>query len=172
MDMAQDEIVVTASKRQAVREDLGDYKLYRTPEPVTVAPMQTKQIAFLSVPNVEADRVFAFSFSEAQEGNLAQPLPKGNFRVFTNRENGVPAYLGEDRVDNLAVDLPADIKVSNSIAVQMQSRIEGVTTGQAPRQIGLKQKSKSVSSSYVKMILAKPRIPMTQTKLSRHIQFP
>jgi len=57
-------------------------------------------------------------------------LPKGNFRVFTNRENGVPAYLGEDRVDNLAVDLPADIKVSNSIAVQMQSRIEGVTTGQ------------------------------------------
>ena len=147
MDRAQDEIIVTATKRSAQREDLGDYKLYRTPEPVTVAPMQTKQIAFLSVPNVEADRVFAFSFSEApewgpfgatveyrvdnsQEGNLAQPLPKGNFRVFTNRANGVPAYLGEDRVDNLAVDLPADIKVSQSIAVQMQSRIEGVTTGQ------------------------------------------
>ena len=142
-----DEIIVTASKRQAVREDLGDYKLYRTPEPVTVAPMQTKQIAFLSLPNVEADRVFAFNFPDAaeyapfgatveyrvdnsQEGNLAQPLPKGNFRVFTNRENGVPAYLGEDRVDNLAVDLPADIEVSQSIAVQMQSRIEGVTTGQ------------------------------------------
>ena len=147
MDMAQDEIVVTASKRQAVREDLGDYKLYRTPEPVTVAPMQTKQIAFLNIPNVEADRVFAFSFSEAPEwgptgatveyrvdnsieGNLAQPLPKGNFRVFTSRANGAPAYLGEDRVDNLAVDLPADIEVSQSIAVQMQSRIEGVTTGQ------------------------------------------
>ena len=147
MDMAEDEVIVTGARRQAVREDLGDYKLYRTPEPVTVAPMQTKQIAFLNVPNVEADRVFAFSFSEApewgpfgatveyrvdnsKEGNLAQPLPKGNFRVFTNRANGVPAYLGEDRVDNLAVDLPADIEVSQSIAVQMQSRIEGVTTGQ------------------------------------------
>ena len=147
MDMAQDEIVVTASKRQAVREDLGDYKLYRTPEPVTVAPMQTKQIAFLNIPDVEADRVFAFSFSQSpewgpagaiveyrvdnsKEGNLAQPLPKGNFRVFTSQANGAPAYLGENRVDNLAVDLPADIEVSQSIAVQMQSRIEGVTTGQ------------------------------------------
>jgi len=147
MDMAEDEIMVTARKRQAVREDLGDYKLYRTPEPVTVAPMQTKQVAFLKIDDVEADRVFAFSFSEAPEwgpvgatveyrldnskdGNLAQPLPKGNFRVFTNRANGVPAYLGEDRVDNLAVDLPADIKVSESIAVQMQSRIEGVSRGQ------------------------------------------
>ena len=144
--MAEDEIVVTGS-RIATREDLGDYKLYRTPEPVTVAPMQTKQIAFLSVPNVEADRVFAFSFSQrpesglmgahveyrvdnSQEGNLAQPLPKGNFRVFTNRANGVPAFLGEDGVDNLAVDLPADIEVSRSASVQMQSRIEGVTTGQ------------------------------------------
>jgi len=139
--------VPTAIVAGTLREDLGDYKLYRTPEPVTVAPMQTKQIAFLSLPNVEADRVFAFNFPDAaeyapfgatveyrvdnsQEGNLAQPLPKGNFRVFTNRENGVPAYLGEDRVDNLAVDLPADIEVSQSIAVQMQSRIEGVTTGQ------------------------------------------
>ena len=144
---AQDEVIATASRRQAVREDLGDYKLYRTPEPVTVAPMQTKQIAFLNIPDVEADRVFAFSFSEApewgpmgatveyrvdnsQEGNLAQPLPKGNFRVFTNRENGAPAYLGEDSVDNLAVDLPVDIEVSRSIAVQMQSRIEGISRGE------------------------------------------
>jgi len=141
-----DEVVVTASKRQAVREDLGDYKLYRTPEPVTVAPMQTKQIAFLNITDVEAERVFAFSFPRSEEtrpfgatveyrvdnskeGNLAQPLPKGNFRVFTHRANGVPVYLGEDRVDNLAVDLPADIKVSESIAVQMQSRIEGVSRG-------------------------------------------
>lgn len=146
-DMAEDEIIVTASKRQAVREDLGDYKLYRTPDPITVAPMQTKQVAFLNISDVEAHRVFAFNFSAAPEwgpvgaiveyrvdnskdGNLAQPLPKGNFRVFTKRDNGVPAYLGEDRVDNLAVDLPADIKVSESIAVQMQSRIEGVSRGE------------------------------------------
>ena len=145
-DFENDEIIVTASKRQATREDLGDYKLYRTPQPVTVAPMQTKQVAFLSIPNVEADRVFAFNFptsepsapfgatveyrvDNSKEGNLAQPLPKGNFRVFTKRANGVPAYLGEDRVDNLAVDLPADIEVSESTAVQMQSRIEGISRG-------------------------------------------
>lgn len=143
---ANDEIIVTAHKRQAIREDLGDYKLYRTPQPVTVAPMQTKQIAFLSIPDVKADRIFAFNFRDdkeagpfgatveyrvdnSKEGNLAQPLPKGNFRVFTNRANGVPAYLGEDRVDNLAVDLPADIEVSTSVAVQMQSRIEGISRG-------------------------------------------
>ena len=142
-DLGEDEVIATGI-RQAVREDLGDYKLYRTPEPVTVAPMQTKQVVFLNISDVEADRVFAFNFPDVQEaspfgatveyrvdnskeGNLAQPLPKGNFRVFTNRANGIPAYLGEDRVDNLAVDLPVDIEVSESISVQMQSRIEGVS---------------------------------------------
>ena len=47
-----DEIIVTARKRAEVREatqeDLGDYKLYRAPQAVTVEPYQTKQIAFLS----------------------------------------------------------------------------------------------------------------------------
>jgi len=51
-----DEIVVTAAKRatvrEAVREDLGDYKLYRAPQAVSVEPYQTKQIAFLSKDNV------------------------------------------------------------------------------------------------------------------------
>ena len=49
---AEDEIIVTARKRAEVREatqeDLGDYKLYRAPQAVTVEPYQTKQIAFLS----------------------------------------------------------------------------------------------------------------------------
>jgi len=70
-DLGEDEVIATGI-RQAVREDLGDYKLYRTPEPVTVPPMQTKQVVF-------------------------------------------------------AVDLPVDIEVSESISVQMQSRIEGVS---------------------------------------------
>ena len=53
-----DTVIVTASKRAspvnvAVQQDLGDYKLYRAPQAVTVAPHQTKQIAFLSKDNVE-----------------------------------------------------------------------------------------------------------------------
>jgi len=34
-----------------------------------------------------------YRVDNSKEGNLAQPLPTGNFRVFTNRANGVPAYL-------------------------------------------------------------------------------
>ena len=47
-----DSVVVTGS-RIAEEEDLGDYKLYNTPEPTTVAAYQTKQIAFLDKPDVE-----------------------------------------------------------------------------------------------------------------------
>ncbi len=164
-------IIVTGAKRQAAREDLGDYKLYRTPQPVTVAAHQTKQIAFLAVPDAEIERRYTFElaaqiaflavpdaeidgryFSDfsayldgnlraadieyeidnSLEGHLAQPLPRGTVRVLMTRPNGQTAFLGEDEVRDLAVDLPVEIDLGKSQSVKMRDNFEGVNDGRTP----------------------------------------
>jgi len=137
---AEDEIIVTAQKRQATLEDFADYKLYRVPDPVTVAAMQTKQISFLDVPNAEYERVYKtaldwwdidveedrepynsekyIEIDNSREGNLAKPLPKGNMWVMTERENGKTAYLGVTDVKDMAVDLPVELRMEESPYVQ------------------------------------------------------
>ncbi len=146
MRTESDEIVVTASKRKAKQEDLGDYKLYRAPQDVMVAAHQTKQIAFLSVPNVEFEKVFKYDFSEyvnrnstlrqpfrtrveyeldnSKDGNLGQPLPRGIMRVMTDIADGRTAFLGEDTLRDLAIDLPVEVKIAESAAVSIFPRIE------------------------------------------------
>ncbi len=123
--------------RMAQQEELGDYKLYRTPKPVTVAAMQTKQIAFIGIDDAEYDRIYKFKIDDAiryygadplplrveyevdnsKDGNLGKPLPKGTVRVMTRRDNGRTALLGEDSIRNLAIDLPVEIYVSDSVGV-------------------------------------------------------
>ena len=143
MAMESDEIIVTGAKI-AKREDLGDYKLYRTPQPVTVAAHQTKQVAFLSVPDAELERLYKFNYAfepsleprgaivqyeidNSKDGKLAQPLPKGLVRVMTQRANGRPAFLGEDRVENLAVDLPVEVEISTSPSVLSSEETIGIS---------------------------------------------
>jgi len=140
-DYGDDEIIVTATKRQATVEDFADYKLYRVPKPVTVAALQTKQIAFLDVANAEYERIFKtelywrdidvkkkqqpynsglyFEIDNSREGNLAKPLPKGNVWIMTERANGQTAYLGEAGVRDMAVDLPVELWMSRSPYVQI-----------------------------------------------------
>ena len=146
MESEGDEIVVTGARREAKQEDLGDYKLYRAPQDVTVAAHQTKQIAFLSIPDAEFEKVFKYDFSEfinrfstdgqpfrtrveyeldnSKEGNLAQPLPRGTMRVMTVTKDGRTAFLGEDSLRDLAIDLPVEVKISESAAVTIFPRIE------------------------------------------------
>jgi len=124
----------------ATQEDFGDYKLYRTPRPITVAAQQTKQIAFLNVKDAEYKRVYKYDISpyslrgfsqkpqsmrveyeidNSKDGNLGMPLPEGTMRVMTERANGQTAYLGESFVRDLAVDLPVELHVSYSTGVMI-----------------------------------------------------
>jgi len=130
--------------RMAEEEELGDYKLYRTPQPVTVAAMQTKQIAFIGIDDAEYEKVHKFDFDfwvvqmqralpmpmtveyeldNSKEGKLGKALPKGNVRLMTQRGNGKTAYLGESTVRNLAVDLPVEIELSSSPSVQVLPKV-------------------------------------------------
>ena len=142
-----DEIIVTARKRAEVREatqeDLGDYKLYRAPQAVTVEPYQTKQIAFLSKYDValeQADKYrWNFSYGKlsrdtkipinatriyeldnSKEGTLAVPLPAGTVRTMSQSEAGLNIFIGEDAISNMPVGRPVEIEVGESFLVTAQ----------------------------------------------------
>ncbi len=126
------------SVKEATLEDLGDYKLYRAPQAVTLSSHQTKQIAFLLNSDVEFEKIHKrtvnikedpklltalkpmrveYDIDNDKGGNLAQPLPAGTVRIMSETANGQTLFIGEDRVENLAVDLPFEVKVADSFLV-------------------------------------------------------
>jgi len=141
MEMAADEVVVTGARmqrREAKQEELGDYKLYRMPMPITVAPYQTKQLAFLSADEAEVERLLYYSLDQIgggavtpltvrydvdndKDGALAKPLPEGNVRVFAPSATVGRAYVGEDRIEDTPIGLPAKIEAGTSVTVFAQS---------------------------------------------------
>jgi hypothetical protein len=139
----EDEMIVVTGSRIARREELGDYKLYRTPEPTTVAAYQTKQVVFLEAGDVAVEKRYVFEFDtpeyfavdepepanveyridNSREGTLGVPLPAGTYRAFTARGEGSAFFLGEDYVEDRAVGLPVKPRVAYSPDVQIETRI-------------------------------------------------
>lgn len=109
----------------AQQEELGDLKLYRVPEPVTVAALSTKQVALLHRKSVKVARLYRGSFTpfrynegearspsrptqivlrtenRTSEG-LGLPLPAGKLALFADRA-GAPVLLGESNLADRAV---------------------------------------------------------------------
>ena len=102
----------------ASQENLGDLKLYRIPEPVTVAANSQKQVALLTRPDVRIALVYrqgiyrqALSSGQGAQppqgdlvrprtsrgGGLGLPLPAGSMALFGERA-GRPLLLGEGTV--------------------------------------------------------------------------
>ena len=67
-----EEVVVTGFRAsvdmQAVREELGDYQLYRLPWATDLNARQTKQAVFLAKPNVKVERFYSFRLDAALPG--------------------------------------------------------------------------------------------------------
>ena len=117
------------------QEDLGDLKLYRIPEPVTVAANSQKQVAFLerterpgrasstaSASTVDEDgdletgdsRVLV-TRNRAEEG-LGIPLPAGRVQLFADA-GGRPILLGEGSLDDRAVGEDVEIAIGEAPGV-------------------------------------------------------
>lgn len=131
----------------AERENLGDYKLYRIPFRTSLTAQQTKQLLFIDKPRVKVTKRYAFDYSDmydredlydeepgtvfhateryeidnSRKGRLAEPLPSGVVRVMMDRTNGVPFYIGNDGIENIAVGRPAIIDPTYSGRVAMTS---------------------------------------------------
>lgn len=153
-EMAYDtgqEIVVTGSLRRkeamlmspvavtAVQEELGDLKLYRLPEPVTVAANGQKQVALLHKEKVKVERLYSVTLSaddedeewapaeqmlrtrNNKEKGLGLPLPSGSVAVF-ERVGGQSLLAGEADIGDLAIEEDVELKFGESPDVQYRQR--------------------------------------------------
>lgn len=154
MDERAEEIVVTAQRLQrgmlaapvavmvAEQEELGDLKLYRIPEPVTVAAQSRKQVAMIDRKRVRFERIYGAAFEsfelpayadENQPGpesaslvlrtenktgqGLGLPLPAGAVSIF--EDDGTQSLLvGEARLDDRAIGDEVELAIGDSPEVQ------------------------------------------------------
>jgi len=122
MDLSNDweaywrRVTQTATRRPGTvasgEKGVGDYMLYDLPERVTVAEAQTKQVSFLDLAGIKAQKVYevrAASFSSEEPEHAAsvvsftnreRALPKGVVRVYTRDAKGEAKFLGENAIDH------------------------------------------------------------------------
>lgn len=146
MDEVGESIVVTAQRRSATamgspvavvvaeQEDLGDLKLYRVPERVTVNAKGQKQVAMIVQPDVSYERVYVARADQYDEESapaayilrskndlghgLGVPLPAGRVAVFENSSFG-PLLAGEGDLPDRAINDDIEIIVGQSSDVRL-----------------------------------------------------
>lgn len=115
----------------ASEEDLGDLKLYRVPEPVTVAAQSLKQIAFLRREDVEGRLLYEGSCDPGQaadepvaarmlletkndkEHGLGVALPNGQMAIFERGPRG-ELLVGQETLRDYASGQDVEIKLGES----------------------------------------------------------
>ncbi|MBL0923007.1 MAG: hypothetical protein IBJ12_00885 [Sphingomonadaceae bacterium] len=144
-----DSIIVTAQKRGraelamaapvavvvAEQENLGDLKLYRIPEPVTVNAKGQKQVAMLVKPGAAFEHYYAANVdnfsAESQpmtlmlrgenrsEKGLGLPMPQGQVMIFENSDYG-PLLAGQASLTDRAIGEEVEMAVGSSSDVRMK----------------------------------------------------
>ncbi|PTS87967.1 hypothetical protein DBR21_10935 [Caulobacter sp. HMWF009] len=139
-----EEIVITGARAKlAEQSDLGDYKLYTLPEPVTLNPRQTKQVAFLDQKNVAFQRLYVVGVNvwtpyqddaapQAPEvvlrlenkaaNGLGKPLPSGALSAMETAD-GRPTFAGEQAVRDVPVGEPLDLVIGRAMDVRARPRL-------------------------------------------------
>jgi hypothetical protein len=139
--VAQDsleEITVTGSR--IVREEFGDYQLYRLPWRTDLNARQTKQVLFLDEPDVRVDRLYGFRLDSLTEAppedvaipslllrfentaadGLGEPLPSGVVRVFESY-GGREVLAGEAELADRPVGLPVELAIGRALNVLLET---------------------------------------------------
>ena len=123
----------------AEQEKLGDVKLYRIPEQVTVAAQSQKQVMLLKRPAVAVETVYRLQpspseFESALERvlitrndaakGLGLPLPAGGVALF-GRQEGRRILIGEGRVDDHAVGEKVEIRMDEAPGIRARGTVIG-----------------------------------------------
>lgn len=131
-----------AGTETAPREQLGDYYLYPLAERTTIANAQTKQVSFLDVSGVPAQKIYEYTVggfdtmtqpasaasvikfnTSAKGGGLGDALPAGTVRFYQRDLRGDPQFIGENSIGHtpmgselgLATGLAFDVKVQATV---------------------------------------------------------
>jgi hypothetical protein len=135
--MMQSPVAITSIGAEQI--DLGDLKLYRIPEPVTVAAKSQKQVMLLRHERVPVGLVYRFrthvmhgdhgavptlTTRNRREERLGVPLPAGGVVLFEEQE-GRRVLVGEGFLDDRAVGEDVEIEAGASTDVRVNiKRIE------------------------------------------------
>lgn len=141
--IGQEEIQVTGSRMKAKQENLGDLKLYRIPERVSVAANSQKQVAMIEQAGVKVATVFRQRIASQTDGftglarrtlvtrnltaeGLGLPLPAGGVALFATF-GGRPILLGEGSLDDLAIG--EDVEIGFGEAPGVRGRLTELSEG-------------------------------------------
>jgi hypothetical protein len=140
------DVLSAAPVMVAEQEDLGDLKLYRVPESVTVNANGQKQVALMLKPDVKLNAYYIAEFGDYEEARgmslvfrtenhskngLGLPLPSGQAEVFEQTQYG-PLWLGDSTIGDLAVGQKFELAISESSDVRMVI-VEKKQTGEQSR---------------------------------------
>jgi hypothetical protein len=134
MAVAED-IVVTGQRvsRKAVQEELGDLKLYRIPQPVTVAANSQKQVTMIDTDGVPAAIFYRARITDGEasgpvimvrlqnrkEDRLGIPLPAGPVAIFQEARDR-PMLLGEAAIEDKAIGEEVEFVAAMATSVSVE----------------------------------------------------
>lgn len=123
----------------AEEEKLGDVRLYRIPEQVTVAGKSQKQVMLLKRPSVAVETIYRLQPSpsefesafervlvtrnDAAKG-LGLPLPAGGLALF-GRQEGRRVLIGEGRVDDHTIGEKVEIRLAEAPGIRARGTVLG-----------------------------------------------
>ena len=112
---------------------VADYLLYDLPEHVTVAENQTKQVSFLDLAGVKAQKTYeyktdGFASDSSPDhcavvvgfSNRERALPKGVVRVYTRDGAGEAKFLGENAIDHTPGGSEIAVKIGDAFDVTVE----------------------------------------------------
>ena len=136
MPVNEDMAMAKAAAPPVQQREFSEYHLYEIPRPVTIKNNQTKQIQFLAVHDVPAEKIYVFdnwtsnfrpASSGALQSNLAvkvrfdtgekglnTQLPAGIVRMYQPDIDGSPLFIGEDRIQHTPKDESITLRVGEA----------------------------------------------------------
>lgn len=176
MESRDSAIMVTGSMRaaapamKAVEEALGDLKLYRVPERVTVSAKGLKQVAFLDEDKVEGRLLYKAACSPWGNRDDALPagmllltvndkahglgaaLPSGGITVFEPSSFG-DQLVAEDRIRDYAEGQDVELDLGQSSQVFAQCTVPQNSDWDAPRWVPMRMVLTNANPGSVKLRL-------------------
>ena len=138
----------------AGRERLGDFYLYPLPESTTIASQQTKQVSFLDVQGVPAQRRYtraigwlesdaqpvnaasSIAFTSSREQGLGDALPAGTVRFYQRDAQGRPQFVGENQIGHTPMGSRLQLRTGDAFDVFVAAEVvkrEKITAGEFER---------------------------------------
>ena len=134
--------MVRPGTETANREQLGDFYLYPISGRTTVANAQTKQVSFLDVQGVPANRRYirrigwlarddqpvavssSIRFNTSRDQGLGDALPAGTVRFYQRDTQGSPQFVGESRIGHTPMGSELNLTTGDAFDVYVQAEVE------------------------------------------------